>query len=107
MEQRKRHADPVMSASSDLPSERLTALKAVIPEAFAEGKLDIAKLREVLGDAVDDRPERYSFSWAGKRDAIRLLQMPSRATLVPAPSESIDFETTGNVFLCSFCARSV
>ena len=99
MEKPKRHADPVMSASSDLPSERLTALKAVIPEAFAEGKLDIAKLREVLGDAVDDRPERYSFSWAGKRDAIRLLQMPSRATLVPAPSESIDFEKTGNVFI--------
>jgi len=99
MQKQKRHADSVTRTSSDLLTDRLATLKAVIPEAFAEGKLDIAKLREAIGDAVEERPERYSFSWAGKRDAIRLLQMPSRATLVPVPEESIDFDTTGNIFI--------
>ncbi len=50
-------------------------------------------------DGDDTARERYSFTWAGKRDAIRALQAPSQATLVPAPDESVDFETTGNVFV--------
>ncbi|HVB96524.1 MAG TPA: hypothetical protein VNG11_02210 [Chloroflexota bacterium] len=56
-------------------------------------------LAERVGDIVNDRPERYSFTWAGKRDAIRMLQAPSRATLKPAQEESINFETTQNIFL--------
>jgi adenine-specific DNA-methyltransferase len=44
-------------------------------------------------------PERYSFTWAGKRDAIRLLQAPSRATLVPCPEESVNWDTTRHVFI--------
>jgi len=61
--------------------------------------LDFDKLREALGEFVDDAPERYSFTWAGKRDGIRLLQMPSRATLTPAPEESLDWDTTANLFI--------
>ena len=48
---------------------------------------------------VDDQPERYSFSWAGKRNATQLLQTPSFATLIPAKDESINFESTQNLFL--------
>jgi hypothetical protein len=32
--------------------------------------VDWDKLRSALGDAVDGSAERYSFTWAGKRDAI-------------------------------------
>ena len=90
------------SISGEMPvpaADRLEALRELFPEAFAEGKLDLAKFREAVGDIVDDRPERYSFTWAGKRDAIRLLQMPSRATLVPCPKESVNWDTTKNVFI--------
>jgi adenine-specific DNA-methyltransferase len=38
-------------------------------------------------------------TWVGKRDAIRLLQMPTRATLVPCPEESIDWDITNSVFV--------
>ena len=69
--------------------ERVEALRELYPEAFSEGAMDCKKLKQTLGDLADDSPERYSFSWAGKRDAIRLLQMPSRATLEPAPDESV------------------
>ncbi len=70
-----------------------------MPQAFTEGKIDLEKLRATLGDLADDRLERYSFSWAGKRDAIRLLQAPSRATLIPARDESLDFDATQNLFI--------
>ncbi|MBE0410354.1 MAG: site-specific DNA-methyltransferase [Anaerolineales bacterium] len=86
-------------AVPSLTKDRLAELTNIFPEAFSEGKVDFEKLRATLGDLVGDRPERYSFSWAGKRDAIRLLQTPTRATLVPAPEESVDFDTTRNVFI--------
>jgi adenine-specific DNA-methyltransferase len=86
--------------ASALPdSERLAGLRDLYPEAFAEGKVDFDKLRGLLGGEIDERPERYSFTWAGKRDAIRLLQAPSRAALIPCPEESIRFEQTGHVFI--------
>jgi len=95
----KQGIEHVERTSADLLTDNVARLREMFPQAVAEGKIDFAKLRELLGDEVDDRPERYSFTWAGKRDAIRLLQVPSRATLVPAPEESVDFEKTGNVFI--------
>ncbi len=86
----------------DIPSpldERLDGLKALIPEAFGEEGIDWERLRAALGAAVDERPERYSFSWAGKREAMRLLQVPSHATLLPAPDASMDFDTSENLFI--------
>jgi len=91
--------ESVSWTSANLTEERLKYLKDLLPEAFSEGRVDFEKLRQALGDLVDDRPERYSFTWAGKRDAIRLLQTPSRATLLPAPEESVNFETTQNLFI--------
>src|SRR5206468_540246 len=69
------------------------------PEAFAEGKLDITKLRASLGESVDTGPERYVFSWAGRRNATQILQMPTRATLVPVKDGSVDFDDTQNLFI--------
>ncbi|MGO9021897.1 MAG: site-specific DNA-methyltransferase [Syntrophobacteraceae bacterium] len=80
--------------------ERIARLKELFPEIFTEGaKIDLEKTRELFGDSVENGPERYSFSWAGKRDAIRLLQVPSAATLVPAREESINFDNTENIFI--------
>lgn len=91
--------DSVSWDSANISAERVEQLKQLFPDAFTEGKVDFEKLRQTLGDLVDDRPERYSFAWAGKRDAIRLLQTPSRATLVPAQKESVNFDTTQNLFI--------
>ncbi len=90
---------PVQHTSEDLVAQRREELRRVFPEACTEDGLDFDKLREALGEFVDDAPERYSFTWAGKRDGIRLLQMPSRATLTPAPEESLDWDTTANLFI--------
>ena len=95
----RKNLPKVETSSPDLVQENILQLKELFPEALTEDKVDFSKLRLLLGDEVDDRPERYTFSWAGKRDAIRLLQTPSRATLAPAPEESVDFENTGNLFI--------
>ncbi len=89
----------VSRESANPAAERTGELKRLFPEAVSEGRIDFDKLRELLGDEVDDRPERYSFTWAGKRDAIRLLSVPSRATLVPDRDESVDFDATENLFI--------
>jgi adenine-specific DNA-methyltransferase len=92
-------AKPVERQSVDLVGENIARLKELFPEAVSEGKVDFEKLKATLGEIVDDRPERYSFTWAGKRDAIRLLQVPSRATLKPCPEQSVNWDTTKNLFI--------
>lgn len=74
-------------------------LREAVPEAFEDGQLDVDRLRAALGDFADSGPDRYMFNWAGKTDAIRLLQTPSRATFIPVPEESIDFPESPNVFV--------
>ena len=83
----------VARTSADLVGEQAEGLRAIFPDAFSEGRVDWDRLRATLGEVVDDRPERYSFAWAGKRDAIRPLQIPSRAALIPCPEESVNWES--------------
>jgi adenine-specific DNA-methyltransferase len=91
--------EPVTCVSADPLAGRVAQLKALFPEASSEGKIDLDKLQAALGDVVDNGPERYTFTWAGKRDAIRILQMPTRATLVPCPEESVNWESTRHLFV--------
>ena len=93
------HGEPVQKETPNVAEEQLARLKELFPEAFTEGKVDWDKLRATLGDLVDDGPERYTFTWAGKRDAIRLLQTPTRATLVPCREESVSFDQTRHLFI--------
>lgn len=79
--------------------DMIEELQQLLPGAFSAGRIDCEKLREALGDAANTGAERYTFTWAGKQDAIRLLQVPSRATLAPCADESIDFDATGHLFI--------
>ncbi|MBX3414705.1 MAG: site-specific DNA-methyltransferase [Pirellulales bacterium] len=74
-------------------------MKDLFPEAFVEGQIDFDRLRNALGDFVGEGRERYGLSWAGKADAIRAIQAPSIGTLVPCPEESVNFDTTENLFI--------
>ena len=79
--------------------ERLEILRKMFPDFFTEGKLDAPKIQELLGESGEHETERYRFTWAGRQDAINILQTPTRATLVPCSEESVDFDTTGNIFI--------
>lgn len=85
-------------ASEGLP-DRAAELGQLFPEAMTDGKLDIGKLKLLLGETVDESPERYGLTWPGKRDAIRLAQKQSTATLKPMAGESVDVDTTRNVII--------
>jgi len=87
--------------SMDIKEAQLQKLKELFPEAFSEGlKVDWDKLRLSLGDdSVDTGKERYGMNWPGKADCFKTIQQPSIATLVPARDESIDFDTTQNLFI--------
>ena len=74
--------------------DRLTRLRELFPEAESEGSFDLEKLRAVLGQGAATSPERYGLSWAGKSDALKAIQTLTTATLLPAPGESVNWDTT-------------
>jgi adenine-specific DNA-methyltransferase len=90
--------DRVDETTPDMKAELLARLKIVVPEAFSDGQLDLDRLAELAGDAVAIGPERYGLTWPGKRDAIAMLQAPSRATLVPERDQSVNFDDAHHVF---------
>ena len=96
---KKRALEHVADATPDMKAELLARLKSVVPEAFSDGRLDLDRLAELAGDAVATGPERYGLSWPGKREAIAMLQAPSRATLVPERDQSVNFDDARHVFI--------
>jgi adenine-specific DNA-methyltransferase len=98
-EQQAVKREHVASTSGDVLQMQTANLRSLFPEVFVEGKIDFDKLRATLGASTESGPGRFHFSWAGKDDAVALLQTPSQATLIPCQEESINFETTGNVFI--------
>lgn len=92
--------DKLSKTSLNLAEERLQQLADLFPEVFREGKIDFDQLRAALGETIlDPKSERFSFTWAGKKDAIRLAQTSSRATLIPAVEESVNWDSTNNIFI--------
>ncbi len=89
----------VDSQSMDIVADNISKLKELFPEAFSEGKVDFDALKEVLGDYIDGREERYSFTWNGKSKARMLAQTPSTGTLRPCKEESVDWDNTQNLFI--------
>lgn len=79
--------------------ERIEILKSLMPEVFDEGKIDFEKLKATLGEDVSFSNERYVLNWAGKSEAFHIMQRPSSATLIPSRAESVDFDTTQNIFI--------
>lgn len=66
----------------------------------AELAIDFDKLRaELSNDALEDGEERYQFTWPDKRAASRLANEPVNLTLRPCREESVDFDTTENLYI--------
>lgn len=89
-----------ISTSLNPAAQRQAELAALFPEAFTEGKLDIAALKRALGEAaVIESGERYALTWAGKANAYKVLQTPSTATLRPERDKSVNFDAAQHVFI--------
>jgi len=97
--------------SLDISAENRTRLKALFPDVFTETRndngdlvesIDFEKLKAELGtfsDLFESRRERYGMDWPGKKDALRLIQTSSSATLKPCRKESVNFDITENLFI--------
>lgn len=85
--------------SMNIEQTNLEKLRTVFPECVSEGKLDIDKLLSLCGEYIDNDFEKYRFEWKGKADCLRLAQKRSTGTLRPCPEESVDWDTTQNLYL--------
>ena len=83
----------------DLAAENIAQLRQIFPDVFEEGKIDFDKLKQVLGEYVDDEKERYNFTWNGKGKALRLAQTPTTGTLRPCETESKNWDDTQNLYI--------
>jgi Adenine specific DNA methylase Mod len=92
-------ADSQEAKSTDIVAENIARLKELFPEAFAEDGIDFEALKQLLGGAANDKEEKYSFTWPGKRQARQIALTPSLGTLRPAPEESVDWNSTKNIFI--------
>ena len=85
--------------SLDVAETDKEKLKAVFPQCFNEGKLDIDKLLSLCGEYIDNDFEKYKFEWKGKSECYRIAGLRSTGTLRPCPGESVDFENTNNLYI--------
>jgi len=97
--------------SMDISAENRAKLKALFPSVFTEtvndkGELvesiDFEKLKAELGtfsDLFESRRERFGLEWPGKKDCMKLIQEPTKATLKPCRDESVNFDGTENLFI--------
>ncbi len=87
------------SKSADLVAQNLEQLKQIFPEVIKEGRVDFEALNDLLGNYGDTAEERFCLNWAGKANARREAQKRSTGTLRPCPEESVDWDTTENLYI--------
>ncbi|SFL14933.1 adenine-specific DNA-methyltransferase [Nitrosomonas aestuarii] len=62
--------------------------------------IDFDLLRQELSESIVEGPqERYHLNWPGKREALLTANAPIAKTLRPCREESVDFDTTKNLFI--------
>lgn len=98
------------TTSVDGTKINLEALYQIAPSCFTEKKdeetgeikrvVNFETLRQLLGgDAVDGDEEMYQFTWPGKRAARYVATEPIDDTLRPVPADSVDWDTTENLYI--------
>ncbi|MBH0130556.1 site-specific DNA-methyltransferase [Salinibacterium sp. NK8237] len=90
---------PTPASTPHFRNKLATDLAELVPEAITDGKIDIEKLKELLGSDIADASERFGLFWPGKRQALRAAQESTSATLKPDFANSKDWGTTENVFI--------
>jgi adenine-specific DNA-methyltransferase len=85
--------------SKDIVKDNIDKLKQLFPDVFTDEGVDFDALKGTLGEYVDDKEERYQFTWHGKTQARRLAQTPSTGTLRPCKEESVNWDNTENLFI--------
>jgi adenine-specific DNA-methyltransferase len=88
-----------LAASQNPVTNNIDKLRELFPSIVSEDKIDFEALRQLLGDEITEDEEYFRFVWPGKKQARAEALKPSTGTLRPAPEESLDWETTKNVYI--------
>jgi adenine-specific DNA-methyltransferase len=93
----------------DLTAQNIDKLAQLFPDCVTEARdeqgrvtqaIDFDQLRQELSGSIVEGPrERYHLDWPGKREAILAANAPIAKTLRPCREESVDFDTTKNLFI--------
>ncbi|MBN6710517.1 site-specific DNA-methyltransferase [Haemophilus haemoglobinophilus] len=94
--------------SADITAQNIEKIAALFPNCVTErehnGKLeqaidfDLLK-QELSRSIVEGKQERYQLNWVGKADATVLANTPINKTLRPCREESVNFDSTENLFI--------
>lgn len=95
--------------SPNLTEDNIARIREMFPGCVTEAKgedgsvklaVDFDQLRQELSDVIVEGPqERYHLNWPGKREALLTANAPIAKTLRPCREESVDFDTTKNLFI--------
>ena len=85
--------------SNNIIQDNVIKLKEIFPEIVTEDKIDFDKLKLILGNNIDENPEKYNFTWPGKTQAIKESQKISTGTLKPCKEESKNWDSTENLYI--------
>jgi len=101
--------DKMKMHSPNMIQENIALIREIFPSCVTEAKdeagkfqmaVDFDQLKQELSDSIVEGPqERYHLNWPGKREALLTANAPIAKTLRPCPKESVDFETTKNLFI--------
>jgi adenine-specific DNA-methyltransferase len=95
--------------SPDLTQSNISRIRELFPDCVTEARgedgsiklaVDFDQLRQTLSESLVEGPqERYQLNWPGKREALLTANAPIAKTFRPCREESVDFDTTKNLFI--------
>ena len=95
--------------SPNLTQENVARIRELFPNCVTEARdedgkvklaVDFDLLRQELSESIVEGPqERYRLDWPGKREALLTANAPIAKTLRPCREESVDFDTTKNLYI--------
>ena len=101
--------DKLKMHTQNLADDNFAALAAMFPNAVTEtidenGEVIRAIDAEVLAQeintsVVSGKEERYQFTWPDKKKSVLMANAPIAATLRPCKEESVDFDTSENLYI--------
>ncbi|MEY8215509.1 MAG: site-specific DNA-methyltransferase, partial [Colwellia sp.] len=101
--------DKLKMHSPDMTQQNIDKLLALFPNCQTEkqntkGELEVGVdfdlLRQELSKNIVEGPqERYQLNWPGKKEALLTANAPIAKTLRPCREESVNFDTTENLFI--------
>lgn len=105
----KQNIEKLDMSTPNITDDNVARIADLFPNVVTEGRdengklthvVDFDALKQELSDSIVEGPqERYRLDWPGKREAMLAANTPITKTLRPVREESVDFDSTKNLFI--------